>query len=171
MAPASKKRNLLGFGILYAFVLLLWVIAPPRFHQEAEAHCAGAGVVAKFGDMDACSRSPEFKREGCSCSRVPSELYRPYMVGVVPVLTTLLAYAVLRGSLLVRLLLLNVAFTAAVVTQFVWSLMENAAATLLTLSGLPLGLLVFLLGMSLLFAAITFLAERAFKRNTQSGAL
>jgi len=70
-----------------------------------------------------------------------------------------------------RLLLLNVAFTAAVVTQFDWSLMENAAATLLTLSTVPLDLLVFLLGMSLLFAALTFLLERTVRRNTQSGAL
>lgn len=170
MIATNSKRNLLVFGILYAFVLLLWMIAPPRFHHEAEAYCADARAVVKFDDMDACSQSPEFKQEGCSCGEVPNELYKPYMVGVVPVLTTLLAFALLRGALPVRLILLNVAFIAAVATQFAWSLAENSAAAVLTLPELPLNLLVFLMCMSTLFATIAFFAERVFRRNTRSDA-
>lgn len=168
MAPSNRKRNLVGFGCIYAFVLVLWVAAPAAFNQDAEIHCSGAGAIGKFSDMNACSRAPEFKKEGCACMRVRNEWHRPYMAGAVPVLTTFLAYALLSGSLATRLLLLNVAFTAAVVTQFTWSLVENAAATLLTLPGLPIALLAFWLGMSLLFGALKVLDERVLRRNART---
>lgn len=166
--PSNRKRNLVGFGCVYALVLILWVVAPAAFNQEAEIHCSGAGVVAKFDDMNACSRAPDFKKEGCACFRVQNEWHQPYMVGVVPVLTTVLAYALLRGSLVIRLLLLNLAFTAAVVTQFIWSLVEDAAATLLTLPGLPIALLAFWLAMSLLFWVLKVIDQRVLRRNPKT---
>ena len=160
MAVSNAKRNLFAFGGIYLFALILSLLSPPAFLKEAQLTCPGSGVVAKFPDMDACGKAPKFRDGECPCIRVQNEWHRPYMLSAVPLLTTLLAYTLLRGSLLTRLILLNVAFTAVVVTGFVYSLVENAAAALYTVPGLLVGVPVHWLAMSLAFTLIMLVHKR-----------
>jgi len=168
MALLTRGRNLLSLGCVYAFVLALWVVGPPSFQKRAEVRCA-SGTVVQIPDMDECFWVPEYQKEGCACFRVRNEWHRPYVLGLVPLLTTLLAYMLFRGPLTVRLLLLNGAFTAAAITQFIWALFDNAAAALLTLPWLPIVLAAFWFGMSLVFVCVMFLHKHIFRStNTES---
>jgi hypothetical protein len=136
--------------ITYAVLVLLFVVGPDPSIREAHLICSNESA-AVFSDMDACVLDPRFKAAQCSCLRPPSEWARWYGLVLVPMLGAAVGYALLRGTRLVRLLLVNVAFLLALITVTIRAFAQNAAAAALVVPSLPLVLLGFAVGATVLF--------------------
>jgi len=166
MAMSLTFRNAIGAAAVYLSFLALLFVSPDPSRKEAELLCDGPGVAtAVFPDMATCIKDGRFKQANCSCFRPPSEMARWYVFSVVPLVATLVGYLLLRGSLRWRLLFLNVAIAAAIITETVRSVLSDPAAGM----GVPLvPFLVagFCVGTSVFFAILHY-GHAAFQRRRE----
>ena len=164
MAMSLATRNTIGTAAVYLSFLLLLFVSPDPSNKEAELLCDGSRTAtAVFPDIVTCSKDARFKQANCACFRPPSEWARWYAFSVVPLVSTLVGFVLLRGSLRWRFLLLNIAVATAIITETVRSVLSDPAAGM----GVPLVPFLiggFCVGMSLFFA-LFYYGQRAYERK------
>ena len=130
MTVPTVWRNPLSTLAVFLCLVGLIAIAPASHKLETELRCDASGSAkAVFSTMDACVE--ESRRIGaCGCHSIENNWARWYVLGVAPLVATVLANLLLAGSLLRRLALLNLAVASAVLAQFVWSLSIDPAAAM-----------------------------------------
>lgn len=166
MAVSSIVRNVLGVPVVY-FALCGMFLATPVQPPVAEIllECRDAGTVAIFPTVSACVADARYKA-GCACA-APSNPRKWfewwYMLGLVPVITTAIGYALLRGSLFGRLLLLNAAVGTGLLTESVRTGKNMAPRVLPDDPALLLGLCA---SFSVLFVMFHFLQHALVRNNS-----
>ena len=155
MTGSAAWRNPLStLLVLFAF-LALFAIAPNPYLAETELRCDASGVAAAtFPTMNACVEEMR-RRNNCGCLSVQNKWYDWYVFGVVPGITTVVAFLLLRGALGRRLVWLNVAIALAVISEFAWALIQDPAAAM-AMPLLPLFVGGFCAGTSLFFALLYY---------------
>lgn len=166
MTMPTIWRNPLSTAAVFLCLLGLITIAPDSHKQETDLRCDASGTAKTvFPSMNACVE--ESRRIGaCGCHSVENKWARWYVFGVAPVLSTVLAYLLLMGTLLSRLLLLNVAVAAAILAQFIWSLIVDPAAAMIV-PVIPAFIAGFCAGASVLFLVL-HIARRMVQRGTSA---
>jgi len=146
----------MGTAAVYLSFLLLLFVSPDPSRKEAELLCDGSrAATAVFPDIVSCSKDARFKQGNCACFRPRSEWARWYVLSVVPVIATFVGYILLRGSLRRRLLLLNIAVAAAIITETVRSVLSDPAAGM-GVPLVPLLVAAFCAGASAFFALLYY---------------
>src|SRR5262245_59651567 len=128
MTVPSAWLNLLATAAVFLCFVGLLAIAPDTHKRETELRCDASGTAKSvFPSMDACvDESRRFRDFGCHS--VPNKWATWYAFGVTPVIPTVVGYILLTGTLLRRLLLLNIGVGAAVLANFAWALAVDPAA-------------------------------------------
>lgn len=151
----SAVLNLLGTAAVFLCFVGLLAIAPDTHKKETELRCDASGIARSvFPSMDACVEETRRIR-ACGCHRVPNEWATWYAFGVTPVVPTVMGYLLLTGTLLLRLLLLNIGVGSAVLANFAWALAVDPAAGMIV-PLIPAFVAAFCAGVSVLFLAIHF---------------
>lgn len=156
-------------GAVYFVLMLLAVAAPDPTAKEAHLLCGSSGVVAVYPDMEACSKDPRFKAAKCACFRPTNEWRRWYGFAIVPIVSALIGYLLLQGSLATRLLLLNGVAIAAFATDAIRLIIQHGLTVqLYALPGAPVQLLIFCTSVSAIFLLVNAL-HRGFRKTSHSG--
>src|SRR5262245_6686752 len=156
MSMSLTARNIIGIAAVYLSFLFLLFVSPDPSKKEAELLCDGSRTAtAVFPDIVTCSKDTRFKQANCACLRPRSEWARWYVFSVVPLAATLVGIVLLRGSLRRRLLMLNVAVAAAIITETVRSVLSDPAAGM-GVPLVPLLIVGFCVGTSLFFALLYY---------------
>jgi hypothetical protein len=151
-------RNVFGLVAVYFTFSFLLILSPEYARKEAELSCINGSefkTAAVFPNIVACGEAARPRESECFCFRPRNEWYLWYVLSVVPVLATIVGYAVLHGPLSIRLLLLNVAIAAAIITETVRRVLSDPAAGM-GLPFVPFVITGFCVGASLLYVLIHY---------------
>ena len=163
MERTQALRNLGVALAVYLVVFGLYLASPDRSVKDAHLMCGAKGSVAVFPNMNACALDARFKTGECYCFRPPSEWSRLYSVAVVPLIALLLAYLGLRSTLAKRLLWLNGAFAAALISVMVEALFVEPDAAMV-LPQFPVILAMLCSGVTLGFVVINAIHRAIIRR-------
>lgn len=154
MSGTAWRNPLSALVVLLSF-LGLFAIAPNSHRPETELRCDASGVAAAtFPTMNACVE--EMRRlRNCGCLSVQNKWYDWYVFGALPAITTVVAFVLLGGALSRRLVWLNLAVALAVISEFVWALIQDPAAAM-AMPLLPAFIAGFCAGTSLFFALLYY---------------
>jgi hypothetical protein len=152
------KRNSLGVIAVSAAALALWIASPDPSAKEAHLLCRGHETAAVYADMGACTTDPRFKAGECGCARSESAWYLCYSALLVPGIATVLAFILLRGSLALRLSLLNGAIALALVLELFYALIRDPEAAMVV-PVYPIIIIAFCVGATVFFSGLDFLGR------------
>ncbi len=142
MSSQVRIRNV-GACLATVFIAVLATFLGPRaFVEQTQLTCPGEPQHRVFPNMDACAADPHFRSEGCYCSKLKNEFHAWYTFGAIPLIVAIVAYLGTVGSLPRRLFWMFIAIAGAIGIEFAFALVENAAAALYALPGLPISLTV-----------------------------
>ena len=164
MATSRILLNALSTAAVFAVFFGLLLLSPDPSLERAELRCDYPGPpTAIFPNMTKCVEAQVGKWRSCGCHRPDNVWARWYVFGLVPVAAAVAALLLLSGSLRLRLVLLNVAVALAVIVETLYSLARDPAVAM-AIPVMPLFLLGFCVGTSVIFAAMhlgrEFLARR-----------
>jgi hypothetical protein len=160
----SIVRNSLGVIAVSAAALALWIASPDPSAKEAHLLCGGHEIAAIYPDMGTCTTDPRFKAGECGCARPQSTWYVWYSALLVPGIATVLAFIVLRGSLALRLSLLNGAIALALVLELFYALIHDPESAMVV-PVYPIIILVFCVGATVFFSGLDLLGRWWRRRN------
>jgi len=161
------RRNLFA-GVAITLLLLFPDIVGPRshFHQTQLSCSTAPSEITNFSNMDACTEDPSY-RAGCGCSPVKNPWYPVYRLGLIPLLAGLFGCVILRGTLMTRLLFLNLTIPIALAADFIRAFLKEANS-LMALPFLPFIAIAFCLMITawfFLFYGITSLVKNVQKSS------
>jgi hypothetical protein len=169
MGRSQALRNVAVSLAVYLVAFGLYLASPDPSVKDAHLMCGAKGSVAVFLTMNACALDPRFKTGECSCFRPPSEWSRLYSVVLVPVIAMVLGYLGLRGTLTKRLLLLNGAFAAALISVMVEALIVEPDAAMV-LPQFPVILFELCAGLTIGFLVVSATHRAIIRRSSAPAA-
>jgi hypothetical protein len=154
---------------VFATFFGLLLLSPEPSVEHAELRCEYPGApAAVFPNMAKCVEAQVGKWRRCGCHRPDNVWASRYVFGFVPVAAALVGFLLLRGSLPLRLVLLNVAVALAIVVEVLHSLARDPAVGMVV-PFVPLLILGFCAGTSVFFAIMHFSREFLVRRVMRRG--
>ena len=164
MATFRILQNALSTVAVFAVFFGLLLLSPDPAVERAELRCDYPGPpTAVFPNMAKCVEAQVGKWRSCGCHRPDNVWASLYVFGFVPVAAAIVAFLLLSGSLRLRLVLLNVAVTLAIIVETAHSLARDPAVAMV-IPLIPLFVLGFCIGTSVIFTAMHFGREFLIRR-------
>lgn len=160
MTTPLPQQKIIRLIAVYVVLLLLFIASPDRAGTTTRLLCGNADLVAVYPDLNACTMDPRFLTAKCVCFRPPRERALWYAFAVLPSVAALVGYVLIQGTLGGRLLLLNGAAIAALVTESIRLILQRGAIEVYELLSAPILLLILCVTISMIYLLL-YLLHRA----------